>query len=87
MPNPDAAPQTPGKFTIDLTPGREKIDIDGTRIEQHCTGLRVTYDARTRKPVLLLELSPSSINLTGQSVEMRGEFREFLIAHGWRPPS
>lgn len=86
MPNPNAAPETPGKVSIDLTPNQEKIDIDGFRIEQHVTGIRLSYDAKTRKPVLLLDLLPSTVNVTGTGVEMRGDFREFLIAHGWRPP-
>lgn len=83
---PDYAPQTPGKVTIDLTPGKERIDIDGYRIEQHVTALTLKYDAQKRRPVLLLDLLPSTIDVTGTGVEMRGEFRDFLIAHGWRPP-
>jgi hypothetical protein len=80
------APQTPGKVSIDLTPGSESIDIDGYRIEQHVTAISLTYDAAKRRPVLMLDLLPSTVNVTGTGVEMRGDFRDFLIAHGWRPP-
>jgi hypothetical protein len=83
---PDHAPQTPGKLNIDLTPGSERIDIDGYRLEQHVTAIRLSYDAAKRRPVLLLDLLPSTVNVTGTSVELRGDFRDFLIAHGWRPP-
>lgn len=86
MPNPNAAPQTPGRMTVDLTPGQERIEIDGYRLEQHVTGLRLTYDANKRVPVLLLELTPSAVTVDGSAVELRGDFRDFLIAHGWRPP-
>jgi hypothetical protein len=82
----DPAPQTPGKVSIDLTPGQERIDIDGYRLEQHVTAIRLTYDAGKRRPVLLLDLLPSTVSVTGTSVDMRGDFRDFLIAHGWRPP-
>jgi hypothetical protein len=86
MPNPDAAPQTPGNVKIDLTPGRERIEIDGYRLEQHVTAIRLSYDAGHRRPVLMLDLLPSAVDVTTNSVELRGDFREFLIAHGWRPP-
>lgn len=82
----DHAPQTPGKVSIDLTRGQECIDIDGYRLEQHVTALRLTYSAEKRRPVLVLDLLPSSVNVTGTHVEMAGDFRDFLIAHGWRPP-
>ena len=86
MPNPNAAPQQPGKVVIDLTPGQERIDIDGYRIEQLVSAVTVKYDATRRRPVLLLDLVPSTVNLTGSAADMRGDFRDFLIAHGWRPP-
>jgi hypothetical protein len=87
MPNPNAAPQTPGKFVIDLTPGQERIEIDGFRIEQHVTAIKLMYDAAKRRPVLLLDLLPSTVDVTGTGVEMSGEFRDFLTSHGWRPPA
>ena len=87
MPNPDAAPRTPGHVSIDLTPGQERVEIDGYRLEQHVTALRLAFDAKTRKPVLQLELLPSAVSVTSNSVEMRGDFRDFLIAHGWQPPA
>ena len=86
MPNPNAAPRTPGHVVIDLTPGQEKITIDGYRLEQHVTAMRLLYDADKRKPVLLLDLVPSTVDVTAKSVELRGDFREFLISHGWQPP-
>lgn len=86
MPNPNAAPQTPGKVKIDLTPGAERVEIDGYRLEQHLTAIRLTYDAKKRTPILLIELHPSSIDVTASRVEIQGEFRDFLIHHGWRAP-
>ena len=87
MPNPDAAPQTPGNVRIDLTPNRERVEIDGYRLEQHMTGLRLTFDAQKRKPVLLIELAPSALELTATGVELKGEFRDFLLSRGWQPPN
>lgn len=78
--------QTPGKVSIDLTPGQERIEIDGYRLEQHVTSLKLMYDAAKRRPVLLLDLLPTTVNVTGTHVEMNGDFRDFLVAHGWRPP-
>lgn len=86
MPNPDAARQTPGKFSIDLTPGHERVEIDGYRIEQHVTAMKLSYDASTRRPVLLLDLLPFTAEVTGTGVKIEGDFREFLIASGWTPP-
>lgn len=86
MANPNAAPQTPGRVRIDLTRHQEVIEIDGFRLEQHVTAIQLRYDAVKRKPVLLLDLSPSTVDVTGTDAEVRGDFREFLIAHGWRPP-
>lgn len=86
MPNPEAAPQRPGKFTIDLTPGSERIDIDGYRIEQHVTAIRLVYSAENRRPVLRLDFLPSTVDVTGERVDLHGDFRDFLIAHGWRAP-
>jgi hypothetical protein len=86
VPNPNAAPMTPGKLTINLTPGQERIDIDGYRLEMHVTALKLMYDARTRKPVLLLDLLPSTVDVTAPNVSVQGEFREFLIQQGWQPP-
>ncbi len=86
MPNPDAAPQRPGHVSIDLTSGREKIEIDGYRIEQLVTSMKLMYDAGKRQPVLLLDLLPSAVDVTSSSVELRGDFRDFLISRGWRAP-
>ncbi len=73
---------------IDLTPGQEKIDIDGFRIEQHVTSMKLTYDAERRRPVLLLDLLPNSVQVdtaTGRVI-LNDEFREFLTSHGWKAP-
>lgn len=86
MPNPNAAPQQPGKIVIDLTPGQERVEIDGFRLEQMVSSMKLLFDAKQRKPVLLLDLLPSAVDVTGTGVEMRGDFRDFLIKHGWRPP-
>lgn len=86
MPNPDAAPQTPGKVNIGITPGNVKIEVDGHRLEQHVTGMRLVLNAGER-PVLLLDLLPSTVDVTGDHVVIDGPFREFLIDHGWRPPA
>jgi hypothetical protein len=86
MPNPGAPPQQPGNMKIDLTPGTGSITIDGYDLSQHVTSMKLLFDAGKRRPVLLLDLLPSSVNVTGTGVEMRGDFRDFLIAHGWRPP-
>lgn len=86
MPSPDAAPQHPGKVSIDLTPGHERIEIDGYRLEQHVTAMKLMYSVQNRRPVLLLDLLPSTVEVTGADAELRGDFREFLVAHGWRPP-
>ena len=86
MPNPDAAPQRPGHVHIDLTPGSEKIEIDGYRIEQLVTSIRVSYSADNRRPVVMLDLLPSAVDVTGERVLLSGEFRDFLLAHGWKAP-
>lgn len=83
---PDARPETPGIVSIDVTPGHGSVVIDGYDIGQHVTAMKLLFDAGKRKPVLLLDLLPSAINVTGTVVEMQGAFRDFLIQHGWRPP-
>jgi hypothetical protein len=83
---PDFAPQTHGKVKIDYTPGQAaEISVDGYRLEQHVTALTLKLDA-TEKPVLILELLPSSVDVTADHVTVSGEFRDFLLTHGWRPP-
>jgi hypothetical protein len=86
VPNPDAAPQKPGKVVLNLTPGQEKIEIDGFRLEQMVTSVKLSYSVQKRHPVLLLDLLPGSVEVTGTNVELQGDFREFLIQHGWQPP-
>jgi hypothetical protein len=86
MPDPNAAPQMPGKVILDLTPGKERIEVDGFRLEQMVTAIKVSYSVQKRHPVLLLDLLPGSVEVTGAGVEMDGEFRNFLIQHGWQPP-
>lgn len=86
MPNAGAARQTPGKVSIDLTPGKERVEIDGYRLEQHVTALTLSYDAATRRPFLVLNLLPLSADVTGTDVEWTEGIREFLIAQGWTPP-
>jgi hypothetical protein len=82
----DHAPQTPGKLKISYTPGEAaEISIDGYRLEQHVTGLKLAISAAT-KPRLILDLAPSAIDVTADHVEIGGEFRDFLLAHGWSPP-
>ena len=84
---PDFARQTPGKVKIDYTPGEAaEISIDGYRLEQHVTALTLKLDA-AEKPVLILELLPSSVDVTANHVKLSGEFRDFLIAHGWKAPA
>jgi hypothetical protein len=83
---PEYAPQTPGKLRIDYTPGGPtEISLDGYRLEEHVTSLRLALSAR-EKPRLILDLAPHVLDVTADHVELRGDFREFLIAHGWRPP-
>jgi hypothetical protein len=86
MPDPTARPQHPGKVSIDVTPGKGSIQIDDYDIGQFVTSMQLRFDAGKRRPVLMLDLLPSAVNVTGTGVEMRGDFRDFLIAHGWRPP-
>ena len=86
MPNPNAAPQRPGNMTLHLEAGASVVEIDGYRLEQFATSLMLAFDARTRKPVLTLELSPRAVDVTAPTVELNGAFRDFLISHGWRPP-
>ena len=84
---PDHAPQTHGKVKIDYTPGEAaEISIDGYRLEQHVTALTLKLDA-SEKPVLILDLLPSSVDVTANQVKVSGEFRDFLIAHGWKAPA
>ncbi len=84
---PEHAPQTPGKLKIDYTPGEAaEISIDGYRLEQHVTGLKLAISA-TARPRLILDLAPSAIDVTADHVELGGEFRDFLLAHGWKAPS
>jgi hypothetical protein len=85
--NPDAAPQRPGKVLIDLTQGHEKIEIDGFRLEQYVTGMTLKYSAAKRQPVLLLDLLPGTVEVTGTHVILDGEFRAFLMEQGWKPPA
>jgi hypothetical protein len=87
MANPNAAPQRPGKVLIDLTRGQEKVEVDGFRLEQYITGMTLKYDAAKRTPVLLLDLLPGTVEVTGTRVILAGEFREFLMEQGWKPPS
>jgi hypothetical protein len=86
MPNPNAAPQRPGKVVIDLTPRQEKIEIDGFRIEQMVSAMSVTYDATARRPVLRLDLLPGTLEVTGTRVSLDGDFRALLLEQGWQPP-
>lgn len=86
MPDPNAAPQRPGKVILNLTPGEECIEIDGFRLEQMVTAVKLSYSVQKRRPVLLLDLLPGTVEVTGTGVEMDGEFRNFLIQHGWQPP-
>jgi hypothetical protein len=86
MSNPNAAPQRPGEMKLHLEPGASVVEIDGYRLEQFVHSLTLAFDARTRRPVLMLELSPRVVDVTAPAVELNGAFREFLLAHGWRPP-
>ncbi len=82
----DHAPQTPGKVKIDYTPGGPcEISVDGYRLEQHVTALKLVLTARS-KPRLILDLDASSVDVTADHVQVGGDFREFLLAHGWQPP-
>lgn len=84
---PDHAPQTPGKVRIDFTPGGPcEISVDGYRLEQHITGLKLAISAASQ-PRLILDLAPSAVDVTADHVQLEGDFRDFLLAHGWRPPA
>lgn len=87
MANPDAAPERPGKVSIDLTRGQEKIEVDGFRLEQYVTGMTLKYSASKRVPVLLLDLLPGTVEVAGTHVLIEGEFRDFLVEQGWKPPA
>ena len=87
MANPNAAPQRPGKVSIDLTPGQERIDVDGFRLEQYISGMTLKYDAASRRPVLLLDLLPGTVELKGSRAILSGDFRDFLMEQGWKPPA
>ena len=80
------APQQPGNMTMHLEPGNAKIEIDGYPLDQFVTGMSLTFNVATHRPILVLELLPSALDVTAPSVEISGDFRGFLIAHGWRPP-
>jgi hypothetical protein len=86
MPNPNAAPRMPGNMTMRLEPGNAVVEIDGYRLEQFITGISLAFSVRTRRPVLTIDLEPSTVDVTAPAVEIRGDFRDFLVAHGWRPP-
>jgi hypothetical protein len=86
VPNANAARQTPGNVTIDLTPGQERIEIDGYRLEQHVRAMSLSYSAQTRHPVLSLELLPSAVVLKGNNAHIGGELEDLLLGLGWRPP-
>lgn len=79
-------PEHPGHVKMNITPGQGSLTIDDYDLGQFVSSVRVLFDAKARKPVMLLDLLPSAIDITGTTVEMRGDFRDFLIAHGWRPP-
>jgi hypothetical protein len=83
---PNVPPQHPGNVKIDVTAGQGSISIDGYDIGQFVTSMKLLFDSQSRRPVLLLDLLPSAVDVTGSGVEMRGDFRDFLIKHGWRPP-
>lgn len=83
---PDFPPEHPGRVTINVTPGQGSLKIDDYDLGQFVSSMKLLFDAKARKPVLLLDLLPSAIDVTGTTVEMRGDFRDFLISHGWRPP-
>lgn len=87
MANPNAAPQRPGKVIIDLTPGQERVEVDGFRLEQYITGMTLKYNAANRRPVLLLDLLPGTVEMAGTRVILEGDFREFLMEQGWKPPA
>jgi hypothetical protein len=86
MPNPNAAPQRPGEMKLRLEREKAVVEIDGYRLEQFVKGITLAFNVLTRKPVLTLELLPSAVDVTAPTVEISGEFREFLVSHGWRPP-
>lgn len=87
MPNPNAAPQRPGEMKMHLEREKAVVEIDGYRLEQFVRSMTLTFGVATRKPVLTLELSPRAVDVTAPTVEISGDFREFLISHGWRPPA
>lgn len=67
---PNSAPQTPGKVKIDYTPGGPcEISVDGYRLEQHVRRLTLTLDA-SEKPVITLELLPSSVEVVSDNVKV-----------------
>jgi hypothetical protein len=84
----DYPPRQPGNVTIHLQPGPQhnSLVMDGYDIGQFVTAMQLRFDVKTMRPILMLDLAPSAVDVTGTSVEMRGDFRSFLIAHGWRPP-
>jgi hypothetical protein len=80
------APQRPGSMTMHLEARNAVVEIDGYRLEQFITGITLAFSVRIPRPVLTIELEPSVLDVTAPTVELRGDFRDFLIAHGWRPP-
>jgi hypothetical protein len=86
MPNPNAAPQQPGSMVMRLEPGNAKVEIDGYPLDQFITAMSISFSRTLKYPVLSIELLPSAVDVTAPAVEIRGDFRDFLVSHGWRPP-
>lgn len=80
------APQQPGNMIMRLEKGNAKIEIDGYPLDQFVTGIKLIFNVQTNRPVLLVDLLPSVVDVTAPTVELAGDFRDFLIAHGWQPP-
>lgn len=76
----------PGEVNISVSHGRGSVVIDGFDLTQHITAVKLMFDAKRQRPVLLLDLLPTTVNVTADSVDLDGPFREFLIRHGWQPP-
>jgi hypothetical protein len=83
---PEHKPQLPGNVRVHLEPGSGSIQIDDYDIGQFVTSMKLLFDAERRRPVLLLDLLPSAVDVTGAVAELRGDFRDFLVSHGWQPP-
>lgn len=71
---------------LDLTPGRERVVVDGVDIGAACTSLTL-HAAADGAPTLTIHLALFRTTVAGHAtIQVPDQVRDTLIHLGWTPP-